>query len=363
MPASNMLILCICLIHCFLSMEAVDGGDTLVANKSLSSNNTLVSSRGIFELGFFTPGSSLKEYVGIWYKLDKASVIWVANRQLPVVKTPGKLTLRENGLLEISDSENVIIWSSSSNESASNPVARLLDTGNFVVGDDYRIANDEFSWQGFDYPCDTRVPKMKVGYDKRKNRIVYESSWKSLDDPAEGEFIFKLDITGIPQGILTKGSQETFRTGPWNGETFSGIPQINPDSFYRMSYIDDDEWTYFVLEPISTSVLSKTVLEINGTWLRFIANEDNLVWNMTLAFVTDHCDTYNWCGPYASCNVNKSPICECLKGYVPKSPRDWDRANWTQGCIRTTNCSKGDNPFRHTLSSLLRTWWKRTWSS
>ncbi|CAM8903701.1 unnamed protein product [Rhodiola kirilowii] len=351
MPTSNILILLLSLIHCFFSLEAVDGGDTLFVNQTLSSNNTLVSKRGIFELGFFKPGSSLKEYVGVWYKKSKnLTVIWVANRELPVVKTPGKLTLRENGVLQISDSDNATIWSSNSNESVLNTVARLLDTGNFVVGDDNRIAYDEFTWQGFDYPCDTRVTKMKIGYDKRKKRSVYESSWKSLDDPAEGEYTFQLDITGIPQYFLTEGSHETFRTGPWNGETFSGIPQLKPDSFYSMSFIDNDDWIYFYLEPYSTSVLSRTVLDVNGTWLRYIANDDDLNWNMSLAFVTDHCDTYNWCGPYASCNIKKSPICECLKGYVPKSQRDWDRANWTQGCIRTTNCSREDN--FHKLSNI-----------
>ncbi|CAM8909323.1 unnamed protein product [Rhodiola kirilowii] len=71
---------------------------------------------------------------------------------------------------------------------------------------------------------------------------------------------------------------------------------------------------------------------------------------MLIKEITTLHDTYNWCGPYASCNINKSPMCECLKGYVPKSPRDWDRANWTQGCIRTTNCSKEDN--FHKLSNI-----------
>ncbi|CAM8903711.1 unnamed protein product [Rhodiola kirilowii] len=344
MRTSNILILLLTLIHFFFSSEAGDE-DTLYVNQPLSSNNTLVSHGGIFELGFFSPGSSVYQYVGVWYKLDKATVIWVANRQLPVVKTPGTLTLRDNGVLEITDNESTIIWSSSSDEYVSTyaPVAQLLDSGNFVVGNGDQIASDQFAWQGFDYPCDTRVPRMKIGYDVRRKRNVYLTSWKSIDDPAEGEFIFKLDVTGIPQYFASKGSKEMFMLGPWNGQRFSGTPGMRPDSTYTFLYTSDYEWIYFLHEPIDSSVLSRTVVAVNGTWQRFIANDNDLIWNRTLAFVTDICDAYNRCGPYASCNRNRSPICECLSGYMPQSQIDWDLANYTQGCVRIKNCSTVDN--------------------
>lgn len=58
---------------------------------------------------------------------------------------------------------------------------------------------------------------------------------------------------------------------------------------------------------------------------------NSIVLNMTLAFVTDTCGPVNWCGPYASCDSNKSPVCECLRGHVPKSQYDWDKADWTKG--------------------------------
>jgi hypothetical protein len=45
-------------------------GDTLSPGHSLSlsKSETIVSQGGTFELGFFKPGSSLKIYLGIWYK-------------------------------------------------------------------------------------------------------------------------------------------------------------------------------------------------------------------------------------------------------------------------------------------------------
>ncbi|CAM8906305.1 unnamed protein product [Rhodiola kirilowii] len=184
---------------------------------------------------------------------------------------------------------------------------------------------------------------MKIGYDVRRKRNVYLASWKSIDDPAEGEFIFKLDVTGIPQYFASKGSKEMFRLGPWNGQSFSGTPGLRPDSTYRFSYTSDYEWIYFLHEPIDSSVLSRTVVAVNGTWQSFKANDNDLIWNKTLNFVTDICDAYNRCGPYAICNRNRSPICDCLSGYMPQSQIDWDLANYTQGCVRIKNCSTGDN--------------------
>ncbi|KAA8515417.1 hypothetical protein F0562_018972 [Nyssa sinensis] len=54
------------------------------------------------------------------------------------------------------------------------------------------------------------------------------------------------------------------------------------------------------------------------------------------------CDVYGACGPFGVCNTNGSPICECLKGFVPKSNEEWNKGNWTSGCVRRTEllCKK-----------------------
>ena len=60
---------------------------------------TLVSAGGEFELGFFTPNGSSghKRYVGIWYTTDKQTVIWVANRDDPVINATGALGWSTDG--------------------------------------------------------------------------------------------------------------------------------------------------------------------------------------------------------------------------------------------------------------------------
>ena len=38
---------------------------------------------------------------------------------------------------------------------------------------------------------------------------------------------------------------------------------------------------------------------------------------------TDNCDRYALCGANGLCNIQSSPVCECLDGFVPKVPTDW----------------------------------------
>jgi len=50
----------------------------------------------------------------------------------------------------------------------------------------------------------------------------------------------------------------------------------------------------------------------------------------------DQCDSYANSGPYGVCNMNNSPICDCLKGFEPRSPQDWNLRNGSDGCVRIT---------------------------
>ncbi|KAI8001492.1 G-type lectin S-receptor-like serine/threonine-protein kinase, partial [Camellia lanceoleosa] len=72
-------------------------------------------------------------------------------------------------------------------------------------------------------------------------------------------------------------------------------------------------------------------------------DEEKNDWFVSWVAVVNPCDIYAVCGPFGVCsNKNGSPICECLKGFVPKSTEDWSKGNWTGGCVRRTEllCQK-----------------------
>jgi hypothetical protein len=80
------------------------------------------------------------------------------------------------------NSTNGTVWSSNTSKTAENSVAQLLDTGNLVVKDGNVNEPENFVWQSFDYPCDTFLPEMKIGWNLETGLEWYLSSWKSTDD-------------------------------------------------------------------------------------------------------------------------------------------------------------------------------------
>lgn len=48
----------------------------------------------------------------------------------------------------------------------------------------------------------------------------------------------------------------------------------------------------------------------------------------------DQCDHYSRCGANGNCSITGAPICQCLKGFKPKSQENWDTAEWSEGCVR-----------------------------
>ncbi|KAM1411429.1 hypothetical protein COP1_024123 [Malus domestica] len=75
--------------------------DTLAPEESLGADQTLISYRGTFALGFFSPENSKNFFLGIWYNtIPKNLKVWVANRGSPL-DSPGVLTLSADGNLVV----------------------------------------------------------------------------------------------------------------------------------------------------------------------------------------------------------------------------------------------------------------------
>ncbi|KAL3503309.1 hypothetical protein ACH5RR_037758 [Cinchona calisaya] len=66
--------------------------DTLTTTQSIKEGKTMISADGSSELGFFCPSNPSKRYLGIWFKkTPNQTVIWAANREVPLVNTSGVL--------------------------------------------------------------------------------------------------------------------------------------------------------------------------------------------------------------------------------------------------------------------------------
>ncbi|XP_039169818.1 cysteine-rich receptor-like protein kinase 25 [Eucalyptus grandis] len=134
----------------------------ITASSPLVQNQTLVSSSQIFELGFFTPNGSAKQYLGIWYKnMTPSKKVWVANRNKPIGHTDksASLIIGNDGNLKLLDGQKKnTVWSTNVMAKSNYSAALLSDYGNFVLQD----RNANILWESFDEPTDTLLPNMTI---------------------------------------------------------------------------------------------------------------------------------------------------------------------------------------------------------
>ncbi|KAJ4745366.1 Serine/threonine-protein kinase [Rhynchospora pubera] len=277
--------------------------DTITINSSLSAQETLVSSSGVFTLGFFPAGKY--KYLGIWYtKISQQTVVWVANRDNPINDTSSVLTISSNGSnLQLQSSSNNVLWSTGISANLVNPFAQLLDTGNFVLKENN---TDNIAWQSFDHPTDTMLPGLKVGFISGQYRNLV--SWSGSDDPSSSNYKMELCVSGFPEFFLLDGLKRVYRNGPWIGDHFSTVPEGVNNGTFTSEYVSNNNETYYTSYPNNSSIVSRLVVN-QSTIQRYVAD---------------------------------------TSGFQPESEKDWKLRDTSAGCIRQvelnfTNTKKNRN--------------------
>ncbi|XP_020102647.1 G-type lectin S-receptor-like serine/threonine-protein kinase B120 isoform X1 [Ananas comosus] len=338
---SSLLVICWCCCLSLLSGNPNASGaaatDSLVSGQSLRDGETLVSAGEVFELGFFSPGRSKNRYVGIWYHNFSANtVVWVANRNAPLADSSGELSFSPDGNLVVLTGAGTVVWSSNISVSAALPSnessavqLQLQSSGNLVLN-----ISGATAWQSFDHPTDTYLPGMKIGLDLRTNVNQLFTSWKSEDDPAVGDFSVGIDPNRSTQIFLWEGTKPRWRSGRWNGQVFIGIQNMVPTYIYgfRLSNFLQEQKMYFYFTAFNSS--HRYVLTADGIEQHLIWAADTKSWFRYFAEPVTACEHYNTCGKYATCTDQNSPICACMRGYVPAVESEWNGGSWTDGCVR-----------------------------
>ncbi|CAN4116641.1 unnamed protein product [Withania somnifera] len=303
----------------------------------LTINTTLVSQQQKFELGFFTPGgpNSDKWYIGIWYKeIKETTIVWVANRANPVILNnsssysfPPMMKITKNGRIVIDDGRGIHVWWSDDSEFPLNSTptffAKLLDTGNFLLVS-LEKNQEKIMWQSFNYPTDTLLPGMKLGWDSKTGLNRNITSWKSPFDPTPGNYTFKLHVNGLPEAYLTNRDVVFYRSGPWNGVGFSGVPEMKPTDIITFEFQMNKDQVYYTFEVLDKKICSRLLVKHNGFLERYTWIPTSQIWNKFWYAPKDQCDFYEECGISGICNANLSP----------KNQVAWDLRDGSDGCVR-----------------------------
>ncbi|GJQ94558.1 G-type lectin S-receptor-like serine/threonine-protein kinase [Tanacetum coccineum] len=328
----------------FLKLTTCSSLDTLAVFQNFTDGDIIVSGSEQFEMGFFSPGRSKYRYLGIWVKnTSPHTVVWVANRETPLIDNLGMLKLDNQGILSVVNSSLFRIWSSNSSISSANvinPIAQLLDSGNLVIKEGKNVV-----WQSFDYPGDTFIAGMKLGKDLITGREMFLTAWTSADDPSPGEYTLRYSMNKgeYIQVYIWKNSVIDSRIGPYNGLIFAGLPNYkpNPAYVYKIDMIVNDKMMYCMYTSNSTTFASRSIATPSGKFETWQLNMHSKEWMQDLILPMDYCDNYGLCGLFGSCNTATFPSCSCLKGFELKNPEGSGPGNWTSGCIRSTDLDCG----------------------
>ncbi|KAI3675467.1 hypothetical protein L1987_85057 [Smallanthus sonchifolius] len=207
-----------------------------------------------------------------------------------------------------------------------------------------RINQEDPIWQSFDSLQHTLLHGEKLGWNLDTGKERHLTAWKSEDDPAFSEFSYLIDARGYPQPMITKGQEIQYRAGPWNGLRFSGAFNLKQNRIYNFTFVVDQREIYYQFKLVNTSVITMLVLQPSGHLERLLWLDNKKEWNLYLSRSIDLCDQYSVCWPFGICNIEKSPICDCLKGFEPTSPDHWRITDWSQGCRHTItlDCKPGE---------------------
>ncbi|XP_047164829.1 G-type lectin S-receptor-like serine/threonine-protein kinase At1g11300 [Vigna umbellata] len=320
-------------ILCFYVLDVCIAIDNITSSQSIKDPETLRSKDGNFTLGFFTPQNSTNRYVGIWWK-SQSTVIWVANRNQALNDSSGIVTISEDGNLVVLNGQKQVIWSTNVSKTLSNTSSEFSDSGKLVL---METTTGNILWDSFQQPSDTLLPGMKLSTNTKTKRKVELTSWKSPSNPSIGSFSSGVvQHPDILEVFIWNETRPYWRSGPWDGGVFTGIPTM---STYLNGFKggDDGEGNIDIYYTVS-SELDFVIYMLNskGQYEQKLWDAEKNEMGIRWTSKESDCDIYGMCGPFTSCNAQSKPICSCLKGFEPRNEKEWNGKNWTGGCVRRT---------------------------
>lgn len=300
-----------------------------------------------FELGFFsTPEGRIDggggRYVGIWYSGNHSSprtVVWVANRDKPILgsASTGVLAIAEDGNLKVLDGDGKVYFSTDLESSSSvYRTVKLMGSGNLVLIDGQ---SGDYLWQSFKNPTDTFLPGMFM--DENLKLI----SWASREDPRSGNYTFQIDPEDNNQFLIMKRTVWYWKSDQSGGSIRSiEMPEFVAAFLSNFSTSMNDQnkspmqysnLFYNFSIPQDLFANARLLMRSSGEIEFSIRDNRNGLWGLFWSEPREPCSVYNPCGNFGICsNRNRSFTCECLPGFQPDSPDNWNYGDFSSGCAR-----------------------------
>ena len=136
-------------------------------------------------------------------------------------------------------------------------------------------------WEGFDYPTDTLISGMKLGIDRVTGRNWNLTAWSSAGDPASGQYVGVMVADGDPELFMYRNNRRIWRTGPWNGLQFSGVPDtVTYGNLINFTFINNDSELSYSYQIIKPQVYARLVVNYTGVAQRSVWAAPSGAWSI-----------------------------------------------------------------------------------
>ncbi|KAI3758858.1 hypothetical protein L6452_06430 [Arctium lappa] len=308
-------------------------------------DDILISPNGLYTAGFYSIGENAYCF-SIWFTKPisdgSRTIVWMANRDLPVNGKFSKLSLLKTGNLVLRDAyQRLPIWSTSTRDSTGSVKMKLNNAGNLCLED----RDGKIIWQSFDSPTDTLLPNQPLTKDAP---LV---SSRSLTNYSSGFFKLFFDNDNVVR-LVYSDPQLTGIYWPdpehraWeSGRTVYGSRRIATlDSSGH--FISTDE-LFFNTSDAGDQPLRRLTLDVDGNFRAYSFDEIRGIWQVTWQAMSETCRIHGSCGENSTCS--NDPMygrkCSCLPNH-----RRINHTDWSYGCepeFKPTLCGNGEDHFLH----------------
>ncbi|KAI3504886.1 hypothetical protein L1887_26654 [Cichorium endivia] len=290
-------------------------------------HDNLVSPNSHFTAGFYKVGFNAYCF-SIWFteppaQNENPTVVWMANRDVPVNGKHSKLSLHDDGNLVLEDADRSIVWSTETKSTNGSLTLQLHDNGNLVL---HQINGEPYLlWQSFDYPTDTLLPNQPF----TKNSQLVSS--RSTTNFSSGFFRLYFENNNV-LSLLYNGPEITsvywpppyMRTWEAGRSTFnnSRIAKLDSEGQFNSS----DEFGFFVSDyGTRRRRIMKLDFDGNIRVYSLVDQKGRKNWEVQWQASSSPCKIHGVCGPNSLCTYSQEHgrRCTCVHGYKKKNPNDW----------------------------------------
>lgn len=201
-----------------------------------------------------------------------------------------------------------------------NTSATVLDSGNLVLKQ-----GDDIIWQSFDYPTDTFLPGMRIGwFGLNTDQSNFLVSWLTPDNPARGLFTLAVVFNGSTNLSVWRGDSVHMDIGFWDikESSFRFIFEKNSSyssKSYKFSYVSNENETYFTFSTVKGYAFTWFVLSSNGEL------EEYTMVNETISYVSHQLCADSEGGNNGQCLISIPSKCQNgsnfsgIEGTIPSS--------------------------------------------